>query len=104
MRQMGRWISLLDERVLEYLDSEGWASPGLISRDLGTETSRRRVRKRCMVLADAGYIEPVVENHYELTTWGGLYLAGEVNAELICPLPGPRPPDKVRPAYWAGFV
>jgi hypothetical protein len=35
---------------------------------------------------------------------GELYLAGEVDAELRRPVPEARPPDKVRPGWWAEYI
>ena len=42
--------------------------------------------------------------NWRLSSWEELYLAGEVDAKLRRPLPRARPPDKVRPGWWAGFV
>jgi len=44
-----------------------------------------------------------LDDEYELTSWGELYLSGDVDVELRRPLPAVRPPDKVRPGWWAGF-
>jgi hypothetical protein len=59
------------------------------------------------VLANAGLVEvhprATLDDRYELTSWGELYLAGDVDAELQRPLPAVRPPDKVRSGWWAGF-
>lgn len=35
---------------------------------------------RCKMLADAGLLAPIHGETYELTTWGRLYLEGEIDA------------------------
>lgn len=108
VRKMGRWMQQLDERILEYLSHEGWATADTLTREFGPEVSKRRIRERFRVLSHAGLVSPYLDSSeadtFEITGWGELYLKGEVNAELIRPIPRPRPPDKVRPGEWAGFV
>lgn len=107
-RKSGRWQCALDERILEFLRLKGWSSPELIARELSAEASRRRVHERCRVLAHAGLVLPnsddVDADRFNITGWGELYLDGKINAELMRPLPRPRPPDKVRPIRWMGPV
>lgn len=40
---------------------------------------------------------------YEISFWGALYLDGEVSAKVRRPMPAPRPPEAVRPGWYAGF-
>jgi hypothetical protein len=46
----------------------------------------RQGRERCRMLADVDFIAPVTDDPnplmWEVTTWGRLYLAGEVDAGL----------------------
>jgi CubicO group peptidase (beta-lactamase class C family) len=44
-----------------------------------------------------------LDDKYEITSWGEMYLGGDVEAELRRPLPAMRLPDTVRPGWWAGF-
>jgi hypothetical protein len=44
-----------------------------------------------------------VRDECEITNWGEKYLSGEIDAEHRKPRPSPRPPDKVRPSWYAGF-
>jgi len=46
------------------------------------------IRERCHLLTDANLIEPIHSEMYELTTWGRLYLEGEIDARHQ---PRPRP-------------
>jgi hypothetical protein len=100
-------MTYTDERILEYLAEVSKATPWKIAFEQGEESEERRYRRRCRVLAGAGFVDVVPReeprDEYELTSWGELYLSGDVDAELRRPLPGVRPPDKVRPGWWAGF-
>jgi hypothetical protein len=44
-----------------------------------------------------------LHDKYELTSWGEMYLSGDVDAELQRLLPAGRPLDKIRSGWWAGF-
>lgn len=70
----------------------------------------KRITERCEVLARVDLIVPSCDHRnpeeatmWELGYWGERYLAGDVNTELIWPAPSPRPPEAVRPAWWAGL-
>jgi hypothetical protein len=72
------------------------------------EGDRRQIERRYRVLANAGFVDVYFrdvgsDDQYEVTSWGELYLDGDVDTELQRPLPAVRPPDKVRPVWWAGF-
>jgi hypothetical protein len=75
----------LDERILEHLRDEGWASPGTMDRHFRFTASEDRIRERCEELRDAGLLAPIYRgaSMYELTTLGYLYLAGELDAESL---------------------
>jgi hypothetical protein len=95
-----------DERILEDLaETEESLTPWMIAHDLGVDD--RYVLHRCQVLANAGFLEVVSQegqrDKFEISSWGELYLAGEIDAQNRQPCPAPRPPDKVRPSKWAGF-
>jgi hypothetical protein len=107
IRLTGQWMQLLDDRILEKLAREGLSWPSQIARDPSVGGSEARVHERCRVLCEAGLIEPFLDEPdvemFEISAWGMLYLEGEVDADLDRPTPGMRPPDKVRPGWWAGF-
>jgi hypothetical protein len=105
IREMGLWMKRVDERVLENLSEEGRGTAWEISFNLGTND--RYVYHRLLVLADAEFVVRVpgekVRDEWDITTWGEGYLSGEIDAEHRKPEPSPRPPDKVRPGWYAGF-
>jgi len=111
MCQSSPWIKLVDERILEHLAEEGGSFPYEISLALSMNASTDRVRERCWVLANAGFVDPYEHKlahdryatKFALSDRGDKYLDGDVNAELIRPLPSPRPPHATRPGWWAGF-
>jgi len=71
----------LDERALELLAAEEWATPRCIARRVSLQASAGRVRERCAMLTAAGLVAPVSKQllHYELTSAGRRYLAGELD-------------------------
>lgn len=85
-------MEALDERILEYLATDDVATPRTIARSRRREVNVQKVRERCRVLAQAGYVSPVTDDCelYELTIWGRLYLEGEARADQIVPEPDAR--------------
>jgi len=71
----------IDERILEFLCDDGWATPSLLAREAGIEAGEGRISDRCERLVYAGFVAPVHGDMYEITRWGQLYLKGEVDAE-----------------------
>jgi len=83
-------MTLLDDRILEHLAEESWSSPSLIASSVYIEAPEGTIRDRCKLLADAGLIAPIHRNAYEITTWGQLYLDGELDAAHQ-----PKPKNKI---------
>lgn len=94
-------MCILDERILELVDKLEPVTTDLLCQELKITASRRQIRDRCKVLADAGLLEPFFDKPsadlWELSIWGMLYLNGEIDANLRRPIPSPRPPHAVRP-------
>lgn len=87
-RKSDWWVEQVDERILEYLDEAGWATPGLLARERGFSASEDRIAERCAMLVHAGFVAPLHGETYEITRWGQLYLRGEVDARHQ-PTPSP---------------
>lgn len=96
-------MELIDDRILEALNSESWSTPQFLSIDINIEASEDRILERCEVLRAAGFVEREFGDNYEISIWGALYLDGKVSAKDRRPNPGPRPPEAVRPGWYAGF-
>jgi len=92
VRRTGNWMTTLDDRILEYLETDAAATPRTIARSRRRPVSTQKVRERCRVLSQAGYVRPFTRDYelYALTTWGRLYLEGEARADQIVPQPSPR--------------
>lgn len=96
VRKTGMWMRQLDERILEHLREEGWSSPSIMQsrpdfQCLGT--SEGTIAERCCVLTSAELIAPIHGGMYEITTWGSLYLKGDLDAQHLRPCPS-RAPQK----------
>ena len=85
MRRSAEWMSQLDERIIEHLDDEGWASASTMHRSFCFSASEARIRERCRELSDAGLIAPIYRRAtmYELTAVGMLYLDGDLDAGTL---------------------
>jgi hypothetical protein len=84
----------LDERILEHVKEDGWSSPSIMrSRPEFRRfaASEARIRERCRVLTSAELIAPISGEMFELTTWGKLYLSGDLDAQHLRPCPSRAP-------------
>lgn len=72
-----------DERILEFLDSEGMACPDLISKEAFTKVSAGHAEERLKMLQYAGLVFRVGLVSFELTWAGQQYLAGELDASHL---------------------
>lgn len=80
-RRSAGWTQQLDERILEHLAEEDWSSPTVMaSRPEFRWASEARLRERCEMLIYAGFVYPLAREMLEITTWGSLYLNGELDA------------------------
>jgi len=69
-----------DDRILEFLNEEGMATPRLLSREVFNSVSPGHVEERLAMLRYAGLVFCVGVDSYELTSAGGRYLSGELDA------------------------
>jgi len=82
MRKSGKWMVLLDDRILELLneDEDGFLTPSEIADDKRIPYSSVHVGRRCKKLAEHGLLKAVSRGVYMITEKGELYLEGEYNA------------------------
>lgn len=83
MRQSGTWMTLWDDRILEYLDESehGSASVGEIAESEGIRVTSAHVSGRCKKLAEKGLLLALGNGVYSITDEGEAYLNGKYNAE-----------------------
>jgi len=105
IKKSADWMVQEDEKIIEYLSREGASSWWQIAN--AHHLGGRLVRTRLRILRKAGWVvardRGDLDDHWSITSRGVGYLAGYVDADLIRPLPAPRPPHATRPGWWAGF-
>lgn len=91
-RQSAEWMCPLDERIMEYLDLEGWSTARLIEQATSMNASESRVAERLQLLSEVELIAPLFEDAkmYELTGEGQRYLSGELDAAKHLDRPNPH--------------
>lgn len=94
IRKTARWQTSLDERILEHLREDSWATPRFIACRKGVHATESQVRDRCRVLADADLVAFLTDHDdlVELTSLGEEYLNGAVDVALH---PTPRHPRRL---------
>jgi len=82
----------LDERIMEYLDREGWSTARLIEQATSMNASENRVDERLRMLSQAGLVAPIVDDldMFELTGEGRRYLDGDLDAAEHVDRPNPH--------------
>ena len=81
MRQSARWMVLLDDRIMEFIDENGPSLPSNIGDDDRIPYGAQHIGNRCRKLADAGLLENLGNGVYILTSDGKSYLEGESAVE-----------------------
>lgn len=86
MRISGKWMVLLDDRILEFLQEEGPKIPSKIANDDRIHYGDQYVGDRCRKLSEYGLLENIGNGVYVITEQGKQYLAGDLDAsELEAP-------------------
>ena len=85
---MGPWMYTVDERILEHLAEESWASPSTMASEpefQQLDVDAGYVSQRCSRLIERELIVPIVKESdmYEITTWGLAYLRGDLDASCL---------------------
>lgn len=75
----------VDERILEHLAEESWASPSTMAAESEfqqLEIGAGYIKNRCKLLTERELIAPIVADGsmYEITRWGLAYLRGDLDA------------------------
>ncbi len=98
-------MTQMDEKILEYLHSEGWGTPSVMARSRAFHVSEGHLRDRCKRLEYVGFVESITSSMYDITMDGILYLHGKLDAShRPTPTPsrvfGDRYPS---PPKWASY-
>lgn len=80
MRKNAYWMKQQDDRILEYLEEEGWATPSVIASQACIDISEGHVHDRLLMLWYVDFVSSIHGDMFEITTDGMLYLEGRVDA------------------------
>jgi len=81
MRRSGKWQSVWDDRILEWLrENDGDGTPKQIHDSGAFEVTRQHVAERLRTLADHGLVRRIGNGAYSLTEEGEGYLDEEYDA------------------------
>jgi hypothetical protein len=91
IRRTAGWQHCIDDRILEYLDDESYATAEELAKEKGIDATKVQVQERCRLLADVDLVEFLTEDEeiVELRMRGKEYLNGDVDVNLY---PPPRHP------------
>lgn len=78
-RRSGTWMTIWDDRILEYLRDCGPASVGELESAETVRISNAHVSRRCKKLSEHGLLQPVGNGVYQITERGNRYLKGEIS-------------------------
>jgi repressor of nif and glnA expression len=76
-------MTLVDDRVLEYINEHGHGSPSEMKNEGPIRYSRQHIARRCRKLAERDFLQHVGNGVYVITDTGIKYLEGELDAEEI---------------------
>ena len=81
MRHSGKWMTSLDDRILEFLHENKPATPTKMTTKASLPYSRQHVDRRCKKLNEEGLLESLGNGVYMITEDGEAYLEGRLNTE-----------------------
>jgi hypothetical protein len=76
-------MTQVDDRILEYLQEEGMATPSCMARTFRFTASEGRIRARCWTLVEREMVAPFHRDLFEITRWGQAYLRGDLDAQYL---------------------
>lgn len=83
MRLSARWMSIADDRILEFLQEEGPQSPTRIHEDGRVRFTRQHINTRCQKLANYGLVQNLGNGVYTITDKGERYLDGALDTSEL---------------------
>lgn len=81
MRKSGDWMSIWDDRILEYILENGSGSPTEIANSDYVHISKQHTSRRLRTLADHGLLNSLGNGIYQINKKGRHYLIGNFDAE-----------------------
>ena len=81
LRHSGNWMTLVDDRILEYLHENEAASPTEMMKGGPIKYSRAYIGRRCKKLKQRGLLREISDATYVITEDGEAYLKGYLDTE-----------------------
>lgn len=85
MRKSAEWMTIADERILEFLSENDSGSPTSMSKSEFVRFSRPHIHERCQKLERHGLINFLGNGVYVLSEKGQQYLDGDLDAAELEP-------------------
>lgn len=79
MRYSGRWMTLADDRILEYIREHSSGTPSEMEDSGYVRFSHSYIGQRCRKLVDYGLLRHLGNGVYVITEAGEQYLVGELD-------------------------
>lgn len=81
MRKSGDWMSIWDDRILEYILENESGSPTQIANSDYIHVSKQHISRRLRTLTDHGLLDSLGNGIYQINKKGRHYLIGNFDAE-----------------------
>lgn len=81
MRHSGDWMSLADDRILEFISEHGSGSPEKMRKEGPIHYSRPHIHNRCKKLTEKGLLNELGNGVYTITEDGEAYLEGRLDTQ-----------------------
>jgi len=79
MRYSGRWMTLADDRILEFIREKGSGSPKQMKEEGKIRYTPQYIGERCHELAQRGLLQHLGNAIFVITETGEAYLDGELD-------------------------
>jgi len=83
MRYSADWMTIADERILEYLSTIETSTPKKMADSGDVRFSRQYIGERCRKLTDYGMVQHLGNGVYRITEAGEQYIIGDLDAEEL---------------------
>ena len=83
MRKSADWMTIADDRILEYLSKHESGTPSEMAKVDTMRFSRSYLHQRCDVLEEYGLVRHLGNGVHILTTEGKQYLDGELDTGIL---------------------
>lgn len=83
MRYSADWMTIADERILEYLSTSEISTPKKMADSGDVRFSRQYIGERCRKLADYEMVQHLGNGVYRITEAGEEYLQGQLDAQNL---------------------